>query len=137
MTPTSIPQGERRSIWRVGPESTWTTVLPVAFIIISLLSLVILPIVVSSHTSKVRNEITRVAEPARIGANLIQIELSSELDKIIAFQVTGQAQYRTDYERLLVDEQRRYAVLRAAVPHLGDGVAADLTVVLDQMNRWH
>ena len=34
---------ERRSLWRVGPESTWTTILPVAFIIASLLALVILP----------------------------------------------------------------------------------------------
>src|SRR5260221_448163 len=34
---------ERRSIWRVGPESTRTTVLPVAFIIISLVSLAALP----------------------------------------------------------------------------------------------
>ena len=28
---------DRRSIWRVGPESTWTTILPVVFIIVSLL----------------------------------------------------------------------------------------------------
>jgi len=45
---------ERRSIWRVGPESTWTTTLPVTFIIASLLSLVLLPIIVSSHTRRMR-----------------------------------------------------------------------------------
>ena len=66
------PTRERRSIWRVGPEQTWATVLPVAFIIISLLSLVLLPIVVSSRTTRMRNEIFAIAEPARREANEIQ-----------------------------------------------------------------
>ena len=52
---------DRRSIWRVGPESTWTTVLPVTFIIVSLLSLVVLPLVVAWHTARMRDEISRVA----------------------------------------------------------------------------
>src|SRR3954447_1860594 len=90
----SLHHGERRSIWRVGPESTWTTVLPVAFIIVSLISLVILPLVVSSYTAKMRREISPIAEPARRAANQVQVDLSAELDNIIAFQVTGQAQYR-------------------------------------------
>jgi hypothetical protein len=50
-------RGYRRSIWRVGPQSTWTTVLPVVFIIVSLLSMVILPLVVRNKTAKMRNEI--------------------------------------------------------------------------------
>ncbi len=128
---------ERRSIWRVGPESTWTTVLPVAFIILSLISLVILPIAVSSHTQTVRNEITRVAEPARISANQLQIDLSSELDKIIAFQVTGQAQYRADYERLVAIERHHYAILRSRLPLLGDDLAKDMDAVIGGMRRWH
>ncbi|MEO6260449.1 MAG: hypothetical protein ABIP63_08860, partial [Thermoanaerobaculia bacterium] len=81
---------ERRSILRVGPKSTWTTVLPVAFIIISLLSLAVLPIAVSRRTKKMRSEISAIAEPARREANEIQMDLWGELDKVIAFQVTGQ-----------------------------------------------
>jgi len=130
-------QAERRSILRVGPESTWTTVLPVAFIIISLLALVILPIVVSQHTARMRREITRIAEPARIGANQIQIDLASELDKIIAFQVTGQQQYRRDYERILAEEQQKYRMLQSLAPQLNEDVRQDLVVVLDAMNAWH
>jgi len=68
---------ERRSIWRVGPESTWTTVLPVAFIIASLISLVILPIVVAKHTARMRDEITSLAEPARRTANEVQMDVAS------------------------------------------------------------
>ena len=70
---------ERRSIWRVGPESTWTTVVPVVFIIVSLLSLSILPLVVSSKMSKQRRKIEGLAEPARQAANAIQTDLSSEV----------------------------------------------------------
>src|SRR5258707_737314 len=82
---------ERRSIWRVGSESTWTTVIPVIFIIASLLSLVVLPIVFSTRTARMRHEITTVAEPSRRAANEIQTDLSAEVDSIIAYQVTGQS----------------------------------------------
>src|SRR3954454_19241636 len=79
---------ERRSIWRVGPESTWTTVVPVVFIIVSLLSLAVLPLIFASHTKEMRDEITAVAEPSRKAAARIQSDLSTELDAVIAFQVT-------------------------------------------------
>src|SRR5437868_12424363 len=104
MTPKN-PKTNRRSFLRVGPQSTWTTVLPVAFIIVSLLSLVVLPIVVSNRTSRMRSEISRVAEPARREANQIQVDLSAELDKIIAYQVTGQEQYRGAYFHLVEHEE--------------------------------
>ena len=90
---------ERRSIWRVGPDSTWTTVVPVVFIIASLLTLVLLPIFFGKRITQMRVEITDVAEPSHRAANEIQTKLSTELDKIIAWQVTGQHQYRDDYHR--------------------------------------
>src|SRR3954453_16898590 len=99
--PMAERREERRSIWRVGPESTWTTVLPVAFIIASLLSLVLLPIIVSNHTRRMRDEIKRLSQPAHQAANQMQIDLTKELDNVIASQVTGQSQYRGAYERLV------------------------------------
>ena len=54
------------------------------FLIASLFGLVILPLVVSSHTAKMCREITLIAEPARRAANLMQVNLSSELEKVIA-----------------------------------------------------
>src|SRR5512141_2041438 len=102
---------ERRSIWRVGPESTWTTILPVAFIIISLISLVILPIVVAKQTARMRDEITRLAEPARRTANEVQMDVASEISTVIGFQVTGQPQFRDEFVRLIGEETRDYAAL--------------------------
>jgi signal transduction histidine kinase len=128
---------ERRSIWRVGPESTWTTILPVAFIIVSLISLVILPIVVANHTARMRNEITRLAEPARRTANEVQVDLASELDKIIAYQVTGQRQFSAEYTRLVDEQAADYRTLGELGPQLNAQVGHDLAELIAQTNRWH
>ncbi|HEY2091207.1 MAG TPA: GAF domain-containing sensor histidine kinase [Thermoanaerobaculia bacterium] len=131
------PGRERRSFWRVGPESTWTTVLPVAFIIVSLLSLVVLPLVVSNHTATMRSEITKVADPARRGVNQIQIDLSSELDKIIAFQVTGQEQYRREYEALYAHEEQNRRLLQKLAPQMGTEIAGSINDFFIASAQWH
>jgi signal transduction histidine kinase len=129
--------GERRSIWRIGPDSTWPTVVPVGFIIVSLLSLVLLPIIVSRRTARMRGEITRIADPARREANAIQAGLSAELDKIIAFQVTGQVQYRAAYFSLLQREEQNRHSLEQLAPQLDAGLARNLGLLVNQSNRWH
>lgn len=124
-------------MWRVGPESTWTTVVPVVFIIASLVSLAVLPIVVSRKTAAMRDEITRVAEPARQAANLIQMNLSAELDTIIAYQVTGQDQYRVAYYSLVDQQERNRVMLAALLPALNEDLGNDLTALFVQTSRWH
>jgi signal transduction histidine kinase len=128
---------ERRSIWRVGPESTWTTVVPVVFIIVSLVSLVLLPVIVSRKTERTRREISRVAEPARRAANQIQMDLSAELDKVIAWQVTGQDNYRRDYFALVQREEANRRALDSLLPALDDDLAKDLTALFVQTSAWH
>jgi signal transduction histidine kinase len=128
---------ERRSIWRVGPDSTWTTVLPVVFIIGSLLTLALLPVVFDSHTAQMRTEITDVAEPSRIAASKIQADLSVELDELIAWQVTGQGQFRDKYESLLAEQRADYARLRQLSPKLGPEVRSDLVTLNTEASEWH
>ena len=128
---------ERRSIWRVGPESTWTTIIPVAFIIVSLLSLVLLPVIVSRKTARMRDEIVTVAEPARRAANEIQMDLSAELDKIIAWQVTGQESYRREYFRRIERQERNRKLLATLLPSLDEDLGKDLTALFVQTSRWH
>jgi signal transduction histidine kinase len=128
---------DRRSVWRVGPESTWTTVLPVAFIIISLVSLAVLPILVERRTAEMRREITGLAEPARRTANQMQLDLSAELDKIIAYQVTRQQQYRDQYEHLLLEQQKSAALLRNYAPQLSAEAGGRLKELIEMSNKWH
>lgn len=130
-------QPERRSIWRVGPDSTWTTVVPVVFIIASLLTLVLLPIFFDLRTAQMRVEITDVAEPSRRAANEIQTDLSTELDKIIAWQVTGQHQFGEDYQKLLADQRRNYDLLRRLGPKLGAEVRTNLASLIKETDEWH
>lgn len=128
---------ERRSVWRVGPDSTWTTVLPVAFIIVSLVSLAVLPIVSEKRTAQMRHEITSAAEPARRTANAVQVDLAAELDKIIAYQVTKQPQYRAEYEQLLAQHGRAVDMLRRLVPELNPEVGKQLEVLIANSSDWH
>ena len=130
-------RGDRRSFLRVGPQSTWTTIVPVAFIIISLVSLVVLPIVVARHTARMREEISSIAEPARRAANEMQIDLSAELDKVIAFQVTGQQQYVSDYERLVRDQEQNRGALQRFAPKLSGDIDQELAMLFVQTSRWH
>ncbi|HEU4888141.1 MAG TPA: ATP-binding protein [Thermoanaerobaculia bacterium] len=128
---------ERRSIWRVGTDSTWTTIVPVVFIIVSLLSLSILPLVVSNKIAQQRRRIEEIAEPARQAANAIQTDLSGEVDKIIAYQVTGDLQYRREYfARIAREEQNRHK-LAALLPQLKEELDQDLTALFAQTSRWH
>jgi signal transduction histidine kinase len=128
---------ERRSIWRVGPESTWTTIVPVAFIIASLLTLVLLPIFFDKHTSQMRGEITQVAEPSRRAANEIQTGLSTELARIIAWQVTEQNQYRDDYVRIRDQQKSDYQLLLRLGPKLGREVERNLRSLTKEATEWH
>jgi len=128
---------ERRSIWRVGPDSTWTTVVPVVFIIASLLTLAVLPVVFGLHTAQMRNEITGVAEPSRLAANKIESDLSTELDEVISWQVTGQRQYRDRYNALIDDQRSEYARLRQLGPQLGPEVRDKLASLNKETSKWH
>jgi signal transduction histidine kinase len=128
---------ERRSIWRVGPESTWTTIVPVVFIIASLLSLSILPLVVSSKITAERRRIEKTAEPARQAANAIQTDLSGEVDKIIAYQVTGDTHYRRDYYARIAREDANRKTLAALLPRLDQDLGKNLTGLFVQTTRWH
>ena len=131
------PPRDRRSIWRVGLESRWTTVLPVAFIIVSLVSLVVLPIVVDKRTAQMRLEITKDAEPARLTANRIEMDLAAELDNIIGYQVTRQEQYRHEYQQILLEQQQSTELLRRSAPRLSPEAGKALESLIRASDYWH
>lgn len=114
---------------------TWKTLLPVTFIILSLLALVALPLVVSHRTSLMREEIASVAEPSRRDANLIQLALARELDELIAFQVTEQTQYRQHFESVLVEQQQ--AATRIAARSSRLQIKPELDRLREAADGWH
>src|SRR4029077_914635 len=92
---------------------------------------------VENRTAKMRLEITRAAEPARRTANDIQMNLAAELDKIIAWQVTGQQQYRVEYEKIIEQQRHGAEVLQRFAPQLGGDVPKRLALLIDGSNQWH
>jgi hypothetical protein len=84
-----------------------------------------------------RREISRVAEPARRAANQIQMDLSAELDRIIAWQVTGQDNYRRDYFGLVRREEANRQALARMLPALDDELSDDLRTLFVHTTRWH
>ncbi|HUP47209.1 MAG TPA: histidine kinase dimerization/phospho-acceptor domain-containing protein [Thermoanaerobaculia bacterium] len=103
----------------------------------SLVSLVLLPMVVARHTNQMRREISNLAEPGRRAANQIQMDLSSELAQIMAFQVTGQEQYREAYLALLGRQERNRDALAQLAPRLGGGLESELNTAMVYAGRWH
>lgn len=103
----------------------------------SLLSLSILPLVVSNRMAQQRRQIEETAEPARQAANAIQTDLSAEVDKIIAYQVTGDLQYRREYYARVDREEQNRIRLTTLLPQLTDDLDQDLTKLFAQTSRWH
>jgi len=110
---------------------------PVVFIIVSLLSLAVLPLVFDSHTAQMRNEITSVAEPSRSAANKIQRDLSRELDNVIAWQAVEQGQYRDKYFSLVADQRAEYERLQRLSLQLGPEVREHLAKLHKETSEWH
>lgn len=104
---------------------------------VSLLTLVLLPIFFGKRTAQMRVEITGVAEPSHRAANAIETELSTELNKIIAWQQTGQVQFRDDYQKLVIDQRHHYAELRILGSQLGPEVRSDLGHLIKETEEWH
>src|SRR5258708_19882249 len=89
------------------------------------------------RTAQMRSEITRAAEPARRTANRMQMDLAAELDKIIAYQVTRQQQYRNQYQQLLREQQQSAEMLRHYTPQLSSDASKQLGNLIDTSNQWH
>src|SRR3954454_10461388 len=73
--PMAERREERRRIWRVGPESTWKTVLRLTFIIASRLALVLLPINLSNHSRRILDDIKRLPHLAQKATSRMQVDL--------------------------------------------------------------
>src|SRR4051794_23272174 len=84
-----------------------------------------------------RREITEVAEPSRSAANEIESDLSTELGQVIAWQATGQPQYRREYLRVVSEQRADAEKLRLLAPRLGPEVRVKLQALTKESNEWH
>ena len=87
--------------------------------------------------TKQRKKIEGIAGPARQAANAIQTDLSSEVDNIIAYQVTGDPQYQLEYLRRLERQETNRLKLADRLPLLDPSIGQDLRKLFLQTTRWH
>jgi len=116
---------------------TWKTILPVTFIILSLLAMVALPLVGLRRTNAMREKLDRLSEPAREDASRIELALAIELDNIIGFQVTEQPQYRNAFNVNVARQSAAITRLRALSEELGGDVKQNLQILETRSNAWH
>lgn len=114
----------------------WKRALPVAFIVASLLALVILPVISTRRSNAIRNDIRQVAEPARSRANQIQLSLLRENAQIVAFQVTEQDQYRDRLVELAQGRREAYEALDPLVRQINSRAVQQLRELRSCTSQW-
>ncbi|HUO85085.1 MAG TPA: histidine kinase dimerization/phospho-acceptor domain-containing protein, partial [Thermoanaerobaculia bacterium] len=116
--------------------SRWRRVLPVVFVVASLLALGLLPLISSRRAGAIQREIEHVAEPARSLADQIQLALLREQALIVAFQVTEQSQYRDRAHQMSAARQKAYAELDPLVSRIGEEPRLHLQRLRDCTANW-
>lgn len=84
-----------------------------------------------------RQRIEKIAGPARQAANAIQTDLSSEVDNIIAFQVTNDPQYRREYDARVARQEENRRILAGLLPALDSDLDQQLAGLFVETKRWH
>jgi signal transduction histidine kinase len=117
--------------------SVWRRLLPLAFVIVSLFALALVPMMLRQRTNRIRQELTKVVEPARSETEEVSRALAAELTFLVAFQSTEQMHYITRYRASVALEA---AAMERLVPQsraLGPRVYGKLAELRAAIAAWH
>ncbi|MBX6363712.1 MAG: PAS domain S-box protein, partial [Gemmatimonadetes bacterium] len=109
------------------------TFIPLALVLVSLASLILVPFLVQRSVDELRREITHVAEPARALVTEIQLVLALEVAGARAFLLTGDSRYAVAHEAARVARTQAIARLLPLTRRLGPrphGAAVELVDAL-------
>ena len=108
-----------------------------AYVLISLCALVVIPLIVQRHVERVRSAVEDVAGPARDLVTRIQFSLSREMSSLRGFLLTGDARFREAYDRSQRETQRLLADLEPLAGRLEPEVLAALVETRTLAEQWH
>lgn len=117
---------ERPSAWRVA----------IAFVLTTLILLVIVPSVVQQRVTALRSQIT-LSEPARTLVMQWQFDLVREIAALNQLLLTGDSVQVTIYDEAFADEQRISERLGEMVQALGQDVQAQFIEARTLADQWH
>gem|GEM_PF-458146 len=133
----AIAAGPKKTANMTRDGRSWRRILPLTFILSSLVALVVLPIWTKRRTDAMRHEISATIEPASKIADDIQTILSTELSLIISYQVTEQGHFAALYRQASREEEMASEKLQPTVRSLGGDVAGRFQEAEAAVKRWH
>lgn len=107
------------------------------FIILSLITLAVLPAVIQQETRVLRTEITDIADPARVWVTEVQFDLARQMAALRGFLITGEQQYLDTYAEYLAEEAVTRRELAPLAARLGPGVRRSYDDFRRAADAWH
>lgn len=120
--PTSVP----RSIW-----------IPLAFVVLSLLALVGVPVYHGQQMASVQEELVTVLDPARDLSGRLEVALAEQMASVQAFLLSGEGRFRQRYRSAREREQALYDSLYALAGEMELRVRERMLRLWSQSARWH
>ena len=105
------------------------TRLPLLLVLLSLLTLVAVPIVIQNRVSAVRTEINWIAEPALQAVDRIQLAIALETSATRGYLLTGDDRFLARYQQALTAEEQALARLLPLARRLGPGFVERVTAL--------
>jgi signal transduction histidine kinase len=108
-----------------------------AFVLLSLCALVIIPLIVQRRVETVRSSVEDVAGPARTMVTRLQFVLSREMSSLRGFLLTGDPRSLQNYSRSQEEALQTYAELQPLVSRLGPDVLGAFVETRTLSDQWH
>jgi signal transduction histidine kinase len=112
-------------------------VLAFAFILLSLLALLVAPALLQRRIDRIRAEVDAGADPARTLVTGVQFGLARQMSALRGYLITGDSRFLATYEGASRQERAAYERLEPLARTLGDEVLERFVVVRTLSERWH
>lgn len=118
-------------------STLWRIWLPSAFVIFSLASLLLIPLLLERRIQRLRDELAEVIEPARISLGQLQLSFARQAVALRNHLLSGDPRFLQLFESVRADETRRAARLELLARELGDRYALQVRTLLTLAEQWH
>lgn len=117
--------------------TSWRARLPVALVVLTLIALLAVPVMVSRRGAVIREEVTEVADPARLLVDQLELATAREAAAIRGYLIDGHRAQLEQYLAARAQETRALAALRPLVDRLDPAAASQLTRLEALLAQWH
>jgi len=111
----------------------WKSEVPLIFVLLSLVSLIVVPVLVQRRTTAVREEFIRDLNPARAKLIEIQRQLALEAEGTLGYLFTGETRFAQAREQARALRMQEYTELLALARVLGPAVYEPVVLLRHQL----